>query len=575
MQNSMDRKWIIKSDNKILGPYSFDQIEDLLKKKQISIIDEVRDMNNRWLYIRESPELQSIVEEIRLRLSKNDDHTRTVQTRHSFTGTASKTQEISEFTTTNTPPKTFTNVSVAEAQDISFSEEITFKQKEPVAKSILTQQYAHRSDSMTQVELKQSSNHIKIGLVAIFIILAGGGYLTYHFKKKDKQQQEMAMLGQLRKYYLFGLENKFIDLFGRINADQQIQILPQVIPMWPKLDQAGLIQIKEQVLRIRAKTNLSLEQKAQLELVDFNNAMLLKDLKKSREAIIKARDVDPANEVAKENDAILFNLEELYKNSSDLFLQLYKVNPKGRFLFGYAINELKLNRNNDQYIIDEIKKYTQKNYDFKKELLLIGLVISKKLKLEDSYKNLYSDFINFPIKFKDHFFVSYSVANSFYDGQQMISIFNLLPNDLTFSEKSEIEIHVRLENSEPVSAEKVYKNTQSSFAQNSKKINTQILIDSSLKNYEKVLISEKLIVSDQLNLAAQTSLLDVKIKSAQSESEFSPQVSYFKKQGSFWTTWVTLLTEKNKNKEMLYMQSNDSSVSDLKVFLEAKGADYE
>ena len=70
MQNSVDRKWVIKSDNKILGPYSFDQIEDLLKKKQISIIDEVRDMKSRWLYIRECTELQSIVEEIRLKLSK-------------------------------------------------------------------------------------------------------------------------------------------------------------------------------------------------------------------------------------------------------------------------------------------------------------------------------------------------------------------------------------------------------------------------------------------------------------------------------------------------------------------------
>ena len=96
-----------------------------------------------------------------------------------------------------------------------------------------------------------------------------------------------------------------------------------------------------------------------------------------------------------------------------------------------------------------------------------------------------------------------------------------------------------------------------------------------MRNYEKVLLSEKLIVSDQLNLAAQSSLLETKIKLSQSESEFSPQVSYFKTQGPFWTTWVKLLTEKNKNKEMLYMQSNESSVSDLKIYLEAKGADHE
>ena len=575
MQKSMDRKWVIKSDNKILGPYSFDQIEDLLKKKQISIIDEVRDMKSRWLYIRECPELQSIVEEIRLKLSKNDDHTRTVQTRHSFTGTASKTQEINEFTTTNTPPKAFTDVSVGEVQDVDFSEEISLKPKDPVAKSILTQQYAHKSDPMTQVELKQSSHHIKIALVGIFIVLAGGGYFSYHLKQKDKQQQELATLGQLRKYYLFGLENKFIDLFSHVNVNQQSQILPQVIPLWPKLDQAGLIQLKDQVSRIKLKADLSTEQKAQLELVDFNNAMLLKDLKKARESIIKARDVDPANETAKENDAILSFNEGLYKNSSELFLQLYKVNPKGRYLFGYAINELKLNRENDTYILDEVKKYSQKNYDYKKELMLIGLLVSKKLKLEDSFKALYQETVNFPIKFKDQFFISYSVAGSFYDGQHLLAIFNELQSYLSFNEKSEIEIHVRLENNEPVQAEKIYKNTQSSFAQNAQKINTQMLIDSGLKNYEKVILSEKLIVSDQLNLAAQFSLIEAKLKLGQPEPEFSSQVSYFKNQGQFWTTWVILLTEKIKNKEILYMQSNESSVSDLKIYLEAKGADHE
>ena len=575
MQNSMDRKWVIKSDNKILGPYSFDQIEDLLKKKQISIIDEVRDMKSRWLYIRECPELQSIVEEIRLKLSKNDDHTRTVQTRHSFTGTASKTQEINEFTTTNTPPKAFTDVSVGEVQDIDFSEEITLKLKDPVAKSILTQQYAHKSDPMTQVELKQSSHHIKIALMGIFIVLAGGGYFSYHLKQKDKQQQELATLGQLRKYYLFGLENKFIDLFSRVSVNQQSQILPQVIPLWPKLDQVGLIQMKDQISRIKLKASLSIEQKAQLELVDFNNAMLLKDLKKARESIIKARDVDPANETAKENDAILSFNEGLYKNSSDLFLQLYKVNPNGRYLFGYAINELKLNRENDTYILDEVKKHSQKNYDYKKELMLIGLLVSKKLKLEDSFKSLYQETVNFPIKFKDQFFISYSVAGSFYDAQHLLAIFNELQSYLSFNEKSEIEIHVRLENNEPVQAEKIYKNTQSSFAQNAQKINTQMLIDSGLKNYEKVVLSEKLIVSDQLNLAAQFSLIDAKLKLGQPEPEFSPQVSYFKNQGQFWTSWVTLLTEKVKNKEILYTQSNESSVSDLKIYLEAKGADHE
>ena len=61
MNTDYENKWLVKSDNKIVGPYSFDQIEDFLFKRQISLIDEVRDMNTRWLYIREVPEFKEMV----------------------------------------------------------------------------------------------------------------------------------------------------------------------------------------------------------------------------------------------------------------------------------------------------------------------------------------------------------------------------------------------------------------------------------------------------------------------------------------------------------------------------------
>ena len=50
---STKSKWLIKSNFKILGPYTFEQVEDLILKKQISLIDEIRDMELRWTYVRE------------------------------------------------------------------------------------------------------------------------------------------------------------------------------------------------------------------------------------------------------------------------------------------------------------------------------------------------------------------------------------------------------------------------------------------------------------------------------------------------------------------------------------------
>ena len=53
-ENRLENKWLIKSENRILGPYNFEQVIDLIRKKQISIIDEIRDPETRWLYVREN-----------------------------------------------------------------------------------------------------------------------------------------------------------------------------------------------------------------------------------------------------------------------------------------------------------------------------------------------------------------------------------------------------------------------------------------------------------------------------------------------------------------------------------------
>ena len=42
--SSYEKKWLIKTDQKITGPFSYEQIEEQLRKKQISVIDEIRDM---------------------------------------------------------------------------------------------------------------------------------------------------------------------------------------------------------------------------------------------------------------------------------------------------------------------------------------------------------------------------------------------------------------------------------------------------------------------------------------------------------------------------------------------------
>ena len=79
--SSYEKKWLIKSDQKITGPFSYEQIEEQLRKKQVSVIDEIRDMEKRWSFIREVPELKTLVENIRSEVDNSNELTQTVQTR--------------------------------------------------------------------------------------------------------------------------------------------------------------------------------------------------------------------------------------------------------------------------------------------------------------------------------------------------------------------------------------------------------------------------------------------------------------------------------------------------------------
>lgn len=61
-----DERWLVKSSSKILGPFTLEELIQHLRARTISIIDEVRDPLMRWVFIREQPLLQDVVQQLRL-----------------------------------------------------------------------------------------------------------------------------------------------------------------------------------------------------------------------------------------------------------------------------------------------------------------------------------------------------------------------------------------------------------------------------------------------------------------------------------------------------------------------------
>lgn len=573
---SAERKWMIKSENRILGPYSFDQLEDLLKKKQISLIDEVRDMDSRWMYIREAEALKPIVELIRKDIAASDDHTKTFQTRTAQSGAL--------LTTTKDNPESkkfelpsFTNVSI---EDVDFTETPTAKKsaaKNPppfADKSV--QQYVSETDPNVKSQLREKSKLTLLVLISVLmaIIVAGGGF--YFYKISAQKKQEQRSLAAIRKYNLYGLDAKIIEVFGGLTPELQRQIIPDIIPMIPSLDAAGLLNGNQTISQLKQNPNVIDAKKALLDIVEFNQSLQDQDVKKARESLIRAKDLDPASDLIKEDDAILAYYESKFDQAAKIFHELFKVNPKGRILFGYAVSVIAKSSpdvSEDNSLISEIDRYTTTKVDFKKELLLINMFLNKRNNKETGFLYSFNEFVSTPIGLRQKFQIPPSVFNGLYSMYTIRDVFEKFKSGLTASQKLIIETHLKVELGEISAAQSLFSNYQSVLEKPEDKVNLSLQLDFALKNYSAVMAAEKTIDASKLNAASQLVLLQAKKKNSVPDSELATHVNFLKPEKNLVSMWAELMTIQDPLKRSIFVQMNANSGDDFIPFQEVRGAE--
>ncbi len=67
--------WLVKSGDRVLGPYSTDDLSQLIREKEVVVIDEIMAPQSRWLYVRDVETFQPVVEEIRRGLMHSREDT--------------------------------------------------------------------------------------------------------------------------------------------------------------------------------------------------------------------------------------------------------------------------------------------------------------------------------------------------------------------------------------------------------------------------------------------------------------------------------------------------------------------
>lgn len=594
MQNAADRKWMIKSENRVLGPYSYDQIEDLLRRKQVSLIDEVRDQDTRWMYIRESEALKAIVDEIREELAKTDDHTKTYQTRTSqgFTKTGTITQELVQAENTKFEMPTFTNVKV---EDAEFTEEETPTpkgQKTPTpsplqaiaavtapAAKVKAPQYVSAADPVVHSQIRERSKLTLMVLISILlavIVIAGG---SHFYQQQGKKKQEQLSIAQIRKYSLYGLESKVVEIFGNMSPEVQRQVLPEIIPMIPKLDSVGYINGAQTISNLKSNPGVSDQRKALLDIVQFIQALQDQDLKKARESLIRAKDLDPSSELIKENDAILSYYEGKFDHATKTFSELYNTVSKGRWLFGWAVSELAkpvANSETESLLNHEISRYTEKAVDFKKELLMINMLLDKRMVREEKFAQDYKSYVAMPLNFRQRFQVPLSVYSGIYSSFTVRGIYEKLKPLLSPSQKFIVEMHMKLELGEVSAAQSLFSSYQSLVEDPADLANLRLQLDYALKDYSAVVAQQKTIDILKLNAAGHYVMILAKQKvntqaTSLIDDGYTAHVNYLRAQNNILGLWAQLVTME-PNKKQVFVQANSGAGEDFIPFLEVKGS---
>ena len=561
-----EKKWLVKSDHKIMGPFSTDILEELLFKRQIALIDEVRDMNQRWMYIREISELKSMAEKVRIELSKKSEETMTMQSGSTATVYQNEinmpSQDISNV------PTSFTGID-DEVQDISFNDvsipKLEIENKKPLQKKF---QFVSKNDPKIQTEISVKNNKtiylISAVVVSILISIVG----IYFYKKNIQNKYEQSALMRIRKLTIYGADQKATEAFQKLPEHLQSRILPDILVLFLRLDNEGTINLEE-TLNLVEKKELNNQQRAQVELIQFNKKIALNEISIAKGHLIAAKDADPDSDIVKENEAILNYLDNQFKTSSEQFLNLFNSNNKGRHLFGMALNHLKEPSMSDNQLIEKIERYLSTRIEFKKELTFIRLYLGLKNENSNAIKNYTLDFLNTPVQLSSQFKIPGLVFSSIYKFDKIILYYEKIKQQLDPKLLALIELHLFLEKGDGYSAQKQYDSIQGRLSI-LERHNTQIAIQSVLNRYGEALAIEKVSQPAELNTASHLALL--RLKKENKNSNFESNMNALKNEKNLISLWAELMSfnDNEYDKIKKFIQLNSTTAEDFLPVIEAK-----
>lgn len=199
--------WLVKSQGRILGPFSKEEVGRLLLDFEIVILDEVSIPYGRWNYLRDSEDFKEVVEEVRLKNLSQDGDTTTIfidNETNTDTLQLTETQDFSDDLTEDLTAATLSEIVLDQVE-----ERKTFSNK-----SIGSNTFVFEGDSSVKKETQKTIRFQWVfAIITVFAIV--GFVLFKHFIEKPMkiQKQFEALTMQAKSKLYLGDYAKSLELF--------------------------------------------------------------------------------------------------------------------------------------------------------------------------------------------------------------------------------------------------------------------------------------------------------------------------------------------------------------------------
>lgn len=375
--NDSEKFWLVKSSTRILGPFTLAELTEQLRSRQVSIIDEIRQPDGRWSYVRENKVFLDIVKNLREELDSQHENTMT-QSIAQHTTTTTRTDAINVEDLTKTPIAAHLDLTPPPPAGGNLKD-VTPPMEAPNARSVkvTAKNYGAPADSRLQEKLQKKSNLWRWGMIAASLVVAGIVSLTLVQKNKKRSLGADELMAQALRYKTLGLYEKSLGYYLKSaklkepDFESQVQMAPVLISEDRQSLQGRRILERALVQENRGRT----------EILDAYLGIAVSyimdgDLKQAEDTLQKAIGYEPFNLSALLNLGIIHLKKGNYEEAMRDFSSIYHKNPQsvlalfGRSLATVEFSKAKSDANVLQTLIRDMKVNLQKTYYLRQELLL-------------------------------------------------------------------------------------------------------------------------------------------------------------------------------------------------------------